>query len=78
MRDCEVLLRIRDKISGEEVFLNWGATVPITQWEGVWVNLGSDSPPRVENLFFATELALRGIIPPEIGELTGLTLSLYP
>ena len=71
VRDCEILLRIRDKLAGDDVLLNWRATVPITDWEGVWV--GSSS--RVELLAFTSSsvTVLRGSIPPEIGDLTGLT-----
>ena len=75
-RDCETLLGIRDELSGEDVFLNWGPTVPIREWEGVGVSPDPDS--RVEHLFFnITTLfssgTLRGTLPPAIGALSGLT-----
>lgn len=72
VRDCEILLRVRDALAGEGVDLNWTAYRRIESWEGVRV---SGSPPRVEVLY---PKGLAGTIPPELGDLTGLKrLSLF-
>ena len=65
--DCEVLLSIEEALVGDlgtlraETELNWSADLPISEWEGVWVNwpsqptvVGGDSigtpTPRDEGL----------------------------
>ena len=65
--DCEVLLSIEEALVGDpgtlraETELNWSADLPISEWEGVWVNwpsqptvVGGDSSgtpvPRHEGL----------------------------
>ena len=72
VRDCEALLRMRDTLAGEGVVLRWDRDRPMDTWEGI--TIGGD-PPRVVGLgvdpnFILTDL--KGSIPPEIGELTGL------
>ena len=71
VRDCEILLSIRDTLAGEGVELNWRAQRRIESWEGIWVE---GSPPRVEWLIFPGPgtARLAGSIPPELGGLTGL------
>ena len=59
--DCDALLAARDA-------LNWSATLPIADWDGV--TLGG-SPLRVTGLFLGLN-QLTGTIPPELGNLTNL------
>ena len=66
--DCAALLTARDALAGDGGSLNWSASVPITEWDGVTV---SGTPRRV------TELALRsrgltGSVPPELADLLAL------
>ena len=68
VQDCETLLSIRDILSGEGVELNWQAYTPIEDWWGISIG---GSPRRVESLG-PIGVELRGTIPPEIGDLTGL------
>ena len=65
--DCEVLLGLRDTLAGSAT-LNWSVDSPIADWEGV--NLAG-SPLRVTRLALE-RLGLTGVVPPELGELTGL------
>ena len=65
--DCDTLLAARDTLAGSAT-LNWSASTPIRQWEGV--TLGG-SPLRVTRL----ELPRRGLtgeIPKELGSLANL------
>lgn len=70
VRDCQTLLRIRDTLAGEAL-LNWKASVPMEQWQGIGVG---GSPPRVRLLSFGwyERNILTGVIPPEIGSLSEL------
>ena len=69
VQDCKTLLAIRDRLAGE-VILNWSAEVPITEWEGIWVE---GTPLRVRGLAFGLSMpTATGILPPEIGNLTYL------
>lgn len=68
VNDCQVLLKIRDILAGDEV-LYWNQGLPITQWPGVVV---AGSPPRVVGLVSVPGLTLNGTIPPAISELTHL------
>ena len=83
VQDCETLLRARRALAGDG-FLNWGAKVRITEWDGVRFvsfsnafpnesNGQSDrdtkSPQRVRGLYLN---GLRGALPPELGDLTAL------
>ena len=68
VRDCEVLLEIRDGLAGR-ASLNWSADVPILEWEGVEVE---GTPARVKVLVLSKR-GLTGTISPRIGELTELT-----
>ena len=83
VQDCETLLRARRALAGDG-FLNWGAEVRITEWDGVRFvsfsnafpnesNGQSDrdikSPPRVRGLYL---FGMRGTLPPELGDLTAL------
>ena len=71
VRDCEMLLLIRDTLAGETGQLNWSREFPITKWRGIKV---VGSPRRVEALELrgGRGWTLDGSIPPEIGNLTGL------
>ena len=83
VQDCETLLRARRALAGDG-FLNWGAEVRITEWDGVRFvsfsnafpnesNGQSDrdtkSPQRVRGLYL---LGMRSTLPPELGDLTAL------
>ena len=70
VQDCETLLRVRDQLAGDAV-LNWSAAVKISEWKGVGVG---GSPLRVNHLILAgvNPRPLTGVIPPELGNLTGL------
>ena len=66
VKDCKVLLALRDELAGTES-LNWDVSLAITDWEGVRV---SESPSRVAEL----DLTGRGLtaIPAELVQLTQL------
>ena len=87
VQDCRTLITLRNALAGEE-YLNWGRVHPIgllslsgnwligsyhETWTGVAV--GGD-PPRVQRLDLSIGGSnmdgLTGVIPPEIGDLTGL------
>ena len=65
--DCDTLLAVRDTLAGNGT-LNWSASTPITSWDGIEV---SGTPQRVTVLYLVRQ-RLTGIIPPELGSLTGL------
>ena len=71
VQDCETLLSIRDTLSLGDVELNWQAYTPIEDWWGITVG---GSPRRVDGFGYPKPIGfeLRGTIPPEIGDLTGL------
>ena len=62
--DCEVLLAAKDTLAGSAT-LDWSATVPIDQWEGVTVG---GTGRRVTGLNLG-EKGLTGRIPAELGSL---------
>ena len=65
--DCESLLAARDALAGSGR-LNWSASTPIKDWDGVTVG---GTPPRVVGLSVNSR-GLDGTIPAELGDLTGL------
>jgi len=67
--DREALMVIFESCGGDgwTKKLNWGSAEPLSEWEGVSV----DVEGRV-NVLHVTENRLRGLIPPEIGNLTAL------
>ncbi len=65
VRDCMILLTIRDTLAGEGT-LDWSADVPIADWEGVQL---MERGLRVRVLRLG---GLSGTIPPELGELSEL------
>ncbi len=67
VQDCETLLTIRDTLAGR-VDLNWNAQTPIGEWEGVTTG---GEPFRVQSLRLS-EQGLTGVLPPELGLLSGL------
>ena len=76
VRDCETLLRVRDPLAGDAV-LNWSADAQMSEWSGLRIE---GSPPRITGLVLPrlTPSNLTGIIPSELGDLTGLeSLSLH-
>lgn len=69
VRDCEVLIGLRDALFGT-VVSNWNPGTPVSQWVGVTV---AGSPPRVTALQLPRQSgALRASIPPSIAELAHL------
>ncbi len=76
VQDCETLMRLRDALAGA-AFLNWSADLEISEWNGLRVG---GSPQRVTELILSRfkPLELNGVIPRELGDLTGLeVLSLH-
>ena len=65
--DCNALLASGEALSGS-AGLNWSASTPIADWDGVTVD---GEPQRIVRLDLA-ESRLTGAIPPELGSLTGL------
>ena len=65
--DCNALLASRDALAGSAA-LNWSASTPIPDWEGVTLD---GEPQRVAELDLS-EKRLTGAIPPELGDLTEL------
>ena len=65
--DCETLIGLRDELAGG-AFLNWSVHRAISEWEGVTV---SGSTKRVTKIELKNE-GLDGVIPAELGDLTGL------
>ena len=66
--DCDTLLAIRDTLAGSGT-LNWSASTPITDWDGVAAVEGN--PQRVTVLYLPNQ-GLSGTLPPGLGELHGL------
>ena len=66
--DCETLLALRDTLRGTGT-LKWSATTPMRNWNGIRIG---GSPFRVTS--FRIQSGMTGVIPPELGNLTGLTL----
>ena len=65
--DCNALLASGEALSGSAA-LNWSASTPIADWDGVTVD---GQPQRIVKLDLA-ESRLTGAIPPELGSLTEL------
>ena len=65
--DCEALLAARDILAGTAT-LDWSASTPIDQWEGVTL---AGIPQRVTELVLI-ENGLTGTIPAELGSLSRL------
>ena len=83
VQDCKTLLAVRDELVNNGANLNWDARWPIAKWRHITV---TGSPPRVVKIDFHDPRTvefpnmpqppprepLRGSIPPELGQLTGL------
>ena len=67
VRDCETLLALRDALAGTGT-LDWSLDTAITSWDGVRVG---GTPRRVLELALVSS-GLNGVLPPGLGELTGL------
>ena len=65
--DCAKLLAARDTLAGTGT-LNWSATTPITQWDGVKI----DGTPQRVNRLSLESMKLTGEIPKELGSLANL------
>ena len=67
VKDCVVLLTAKDTLAGSAI-LNWDASMPIAEWEGITIG---GTPGRVQ----AVELRRRGLtgqIPAELSDLSKL------
>ena len=67
VKDCEMLLSIRDALAGD-ADLGWNSDTPIAEWEGITIN---GSPLRVRELMLKGT-GLTGVLPPELGQLSAL------
>ena len=67
--NCDALVAARDVLAGSAT-LNWSATLPIADWDGVTM---VGSPLRVTRLTLR-ESQLTGTIPPELGGLANLEI----
>ena len=65
--DCDALLAARDTLAGTAT-LNWSASTPIGQWEGV---SATGSPLRVTRLYLRGK-GLTGEVPSELASLTNM------
>ena len=75
MADCKTLLEMAGHLAVNTP-LNWGGELPITEWEGI--RLGqTDDELRVTE-FVLIDRHLGGVIPSQIGQLTGLQLLALP
>ena len=68
LSDWENLLAVRDTLAGKST-LDWDVGTPMTAWTGVTIE---GTPQRVTKLNLA-DSGLEGQIPPQLGDLTGLT-----
>ena len=69
VRDCQVLLGLRDALFGESGQKpNWSPGAPMAQWLGVTI---TGTPPRVTALELVGPIA-RGRLPSALGDLTAL------
>ena len=68
MRDCQTLLGLRYQLAGT-VELNWSDTLPIWEWQGIVPSVNGSRVGEINLGFYG----INGIVPPELGELNGLT-----
>ena len=68
LSDWENLLAVRDTLAGKST-LDWDVGTPMTAWTGVTIE---GTPQRVTKLNLP-DSGLEGQIPPQLGDLTGLT-----
>ena len=66
--DCETMLDARDILVGTGTALNWSASTPMSNWNGVTVE---GTPARVTEISLQNR-GLRGAIPTQLGSLTEL------
>ena len=64
--DCNTLLDGKDALAGTAT-LNWSRDLPMADWDGITLSAG-----RVHRIIL-TDKGLDGVIPPTLGDLTGLT-----
>ena len=64
--DCNVLLDAKDTLAGTAT-LNWSKDLAMSSWDGITLSGG-----RVHRIIL-TDKDLNGVIPAELGDLTGLT-----
>ena len=65
--DCRILLQLRDVLVVDGS-LNWSAVTPMSRWDAIHID---GTPPRVRGLYVFGGYR-GGMIPPELGSLTGL------
>ena len=71
VRDCEILIEIRDVLAGRRGFLDWNPNRSMEAWHGISVG---GSPTRVERISIGRRVGadLRGSLPAALSELDGL------
>ena len=67
--DCKELLEARDTLAGR-ASLNWSASIPMAQWEGVTL----EGPPQRVTRLNLSGYRLAGTIPPELSYLPYLEI----
>ena len=68
LRDCVILLEVRDALAGGAEVLNWRHDVPLHRWKGIWMG---EPPVRVVALDLPG-VGLSGQIPAQIAALDAL------
>ena len=66
-RDCEILLSVRDTLTGTST-LNWSASTTVSTWDGVSLHRDVDGV----HMLYLTGQDLNGTIPPGLGEIENL------
>ncbi len=69
VRDCEILLEIREVLAGSRGFLNWNPARSMEAWHGISIG---GSPLRVESIDLGAGVEIYGALPPQLGELDSL------
>ena len=67
VEDCVTLLELRDALAGDGT-LNWSEAIPLTAWQGIAIE---GNPQRVVRVRLVN-IGLTGIVPPALGNLSGL------
>lgn len=70
VKDCKILLQIRDTLAGDEE-LPWTPESTIFEWPGIGIE---GEPPRVTSIITPPGIIINGTIPAAIGELEELRI----
>ncbi len=71
VKDCQILLGLRDELAGSAT-LNWSASLPISDWEGITVDQRNLNAPLRVTALKLRDGRLAGTLPPALGGLSGL------